>query len=659
MYRSCRYFKLVYLLLPALVACSNSADQGNLSAALPGPSDSSNPGVGSVKTQPCIEGKVSPASNCLVEQKDSYTYSTIFNGRTVLGANISDSTTRSVTIPGGFYKDKQLEIVDLNNLVSANIKKGVTLFGVVGDFDSTNTSVEPCGTLTDGTKISKMCNLTTSSLYVYQSLFGGRGNSCTITPSSTLGDSITGKCWLNQASVKYLSEQRINYPSCTLGTQTQAECKIPASTYVYPEAYGGRLKICELDKINLEKCWIDRANMRTYAIKYCKEVDGGLNQATCFPSAVGNWVYSTAYGGRDTNCTNDINGTCYFDQATKDKTDPNLAGPNIKAGERIFGTLGTFITAGFYWGSGAHRNPDGTNKRMVYSLPVLNEPANPPYSKIEGRLLASESLPGHYRAVPQLTDTEGSNTDIKVNRVKADGSTPWGMTECGTANGSLATRMANCLSVLGSNATWDGDLKGNAGQGKWFLVTRKNIDSNMYEVWQDSSTELLWSSRVSSAAGLNWCKSAGNSNSQKIDENYREDDPNNVCDNQEYQSNGNYHPISACIEGFGGYISDDASSTNGFMSTGTNQAGKAGLSTLSAAQKANGRVFWRLPTTYDYMLANHNGLRFVLPDATSGEEWTATSFSGDISQAWTFNIKNGFREFRSKNSTLQVRCIGR
>jgi hypothetical protein len=94
------------------------------------------------------------------------------------------------------------------------------------------------------------------------------------------------------------------------------------------------------------------------------------------------------------------------------------------------------------------------------------------------------------------------------------------------------------------------------------------------------------------------------------------------------------------------------------LSTGTKQEGKAELKTVAPALKAQGRVFWRIPTIYDYMLANHNGLRYVLPDIGS-EEWTATTFSNDRTMAWTFNSANGYRRIQPKTYNYTVRCVGR
>ena len=112
-----------------------------------------------------------------------------------------------------------------------------------------------------------------------------------------------------------------------------------------------------------------------------------------------------------------------------------------------------------------------------------------------------------YRAVPDInTDDDGETGDsvTYVNR------STWGSTTCGTTQSTIAARIADCATVFGANATWDGSVDGNAGQGVWKLVTRTGpVTSSMgQEVWQDERTGVLWSSLVSKA--INWCMASGN-----------------------------------------------------------------------------------------------------------------------------------------------------
>lgn len=620
-------------------------------------------------SQKCIEG-ASAAGECIVNQKGSYTYDSEFNGHTQIGTNLIGSTgSKSVTVPVGFYENKTVTLNDLD-LVATNIAKGKSIFGVSGDLD--NQSLAQCvsSNLVNGMINPSTCILKTNNKNAYQTPYGGRSQVCTPVTTAETGTSFSGPCWY-QSGNNYFYPNQVDFKKCDVNSIVKNYCEVKEGDYLHTTAYGGRAADCVVGQVLTSACWVkvDTANPSTYKIVYrvktCNEdpaVDDAINQVACFPSKIGNWVYDQPYGGRAKNCDDDNSGNCFFNFSTKDQSTGYLVESNIKAGEQIYGVMGTFVTEGFYWGSGAHRDPG--IKRMVYQEPPGPRPPSPPFSEVEASYSPLSAAPTSYRFIPKIaTDSEEISNSNKVNRKLNDNVTPWGDTSCGQNNGTMDAKEANCRTVLGSvNTTWDGILKGNAGQGKWTLISRKNISPGVnYEVWKDNSTGLLWSSKVSGTIGLTWCKASGNSNSNLIDEKFREDDPANICDSSDgYQNNLNKHPISACIEGFNGFITDDASATYGFMSTGTNQSGKAGLATLPVAQKNNGRVFWRLPTMYDYMLANHNGLRFVLPDVSVGsEEWTATSSSAEVDKAWVINIGNGYRRIQPKTSELSVRCVGR
>lgn len=616
----------------------------------------------------CTEGEKASA-RCIVNSSESFSYTSSFNGRNVFGNNLDGNEgSASVTVPKGFYQSKFVSVKDLD-FVAANIVRGVSIFGLVGDLDATQIPDCTAEAVDSGVANATSCRFTASGKYAYQSSYGGRSQDCSIQTTLADGTTVKGQCWLRNTERLYAYEERLDYPECNLNSQAGYSCKTGPSTYLYNQAYGGRDILCPTNKVVNYKCFVKDPNFAVYSIIPCKEnpeVDSAINNYACFPSIIGTWVYDVPFGGRSQNCEDNNNGNCYFQFSTKAQSSVNLTDENIKAGETIFGVMGSFITQGFYWGSGAHR--DAGDKRMVYQKPPGPVPNPAPYIEAEASFGTSQTtLPTNYRFVPKIaTDTEAPVAAKMVNRVG------WGTTECGvdvssdtTANRTvLEKRILNCAAnaTVGSGATWDGTTKGNAGQGVWKLVTRKNISGSMYEVWLDSSTDLLWSGKVSLPTGLNWCKASGNSFSTKIDEKMRENDASGICNSSTYQNNGLNHPISACTEGFAGYLASDDDSSNGFLSTGTFQNGKAGLKTVAPSLKAQGRIFWRIPTIYDYMLANHNGLRYVLPDAgpnQGAEEWTATTYSRDRSMAWTYNSTNGLRRVQPKTYNYNVRCVGR
>ncbi|WP_409477460.1 hypothetical protein [Pseudobdellovibrio sp. HCB154] len=442
-------------------------------------------------------------------------------------------------------------------------------------------------------------------------------------------------------------------------------------------SYGGRGKNCIYGSNN-EPCWIDDADAYVENDTNCteKSPDGtpgasgtALNAYSCktkgdpktiqinngiTSSTVGRFVYKLPQGGRNDNCAQGKVGLCFTTSDLKSTNEPDLDPDNIQKGLVIFGVRGTYEAPEIVYGSGAHRAPSSSTavNRMTYKQNLTGESnrleANPNQN-------SSQIYPTDYHPVPKISGDSEADV-VKVNRGT------WSNTQCGTI-GTISARLANCASVFGSNATWKGTVKGNAGQTDWELITRKrdSVDtSKTYEVWRDTSTGLMWSSLVSTS--LNWCKSTG-SNGRKVfdgtDMVYdqltsSEDDPSNYCDNATYQDQTT--PTSAC------YIDLPENGDPNLFATTYNTSttpGKAGLTPDLTA--ATGRVLWRVPSMYDYILANHHGLRFVLPDigVNTDEEWTATTSASNRKNAWTFSGKTGSRQYKQRNNPAAVRCIGR
>ncbi len=170
------------------------------------------------------------------------------------------------------------------------------------------------------------------------------------------------------------------------------------------------------------------------------------------------------------------------------------------------------------------------------------------------------------------------------------------------------------------------------------------------EVWQDQRTGLLWSSKV--AENLNWCKASGSNNI--VNNPAAQDDPSDYCDNAAYQTTGTGpadKAISACFEESSFFTTVD--------DTGDiDSLGKAGLNLTSTPV-----VAWRLPTRDDYLVADVNGLRHVLPDAGNDFgywEWTATIESNNRTKAWQFSTWDGaLSTYLARDGDSNVRCVGR
>ena len=134
---------------------------------------------------------------------------------------------------------------------------------------------------------------------------------------------------------------------------------------------------------------------------------------------------------------------------------------------------------------------------------------------------------------------------------------------------------------------------------------------------------------------------------------YRELDALNLCSGTSGDINQNNTAgsvISACFENTG-FSTVDAQIDN---------LGKTGLALAPTATSP--AVAWRLPTIYDYEIAEVHGIRFVMPDmgsSATGQEWMATTYSTDKNKAWTFASNTGLHAVKNRDLTALVRCVGR
>ena len=312
--------------------------------------------------------------------------------------------------------------------------------------------------------------------------------------------------------------------------------------------------------------------------------------------------------------------------------DSDLTPGNIVNGVTIFGVTGSLSAGASSLAANAHRNLGTTQISQSDEVTTY----------------AGVDLPAGYREVPDiLLDDEGS---VGGNVTFVD-RTGWSTTTCGLS-GTIDQRIADCAAngTIGTEATWDGAVKGNAGQGAWKLVTREgDLGSSLAgagrEVWRDERTGLLWSSKV--ATSLNWCKASG---SNFITNNpSAQDDPNDYCDNATSQTTGTgpgNKAISACYEDGENYFTG----TDGAI----DDAGKGSLGSASTPA-----VRWRLPSIYEYEQANINGIRFVLPDSDGNYEWSASVVSSNRNSAWYFNGLNGIVYYLNRFNSRAVRCVGR
>ncbi len=172
----------------------------------------------------------------------------------------------------------------------------------------------------------------------------------------------------------------------------------------------------------------------------------------------------------------------------------------------------------------------------------------------------------------------------------------------------------------------------------WKLVSRKGGNDRVgvfakgREVWFNTETKLLWSSRVSN--GVNWCKASGSDASFK--------DSFKICSQEPYQFQGT-KTVSAC--------SDDKKYSS---SPEIDPAGKVGIGLNSTP-----KVVWRLPSLNDYYRALADGLLHVLPDSKgSGTwEWSSTVFSVNKAMAWDISTQLGEVGNDDRRGYNAARCV--
>ncbi len=256
---------------------------------------------------------------------------------------------------------------------------------------------------------------------------------------------------------------------------------------------------------------------------------------------------------------------------------------------------------------------------------------------------------------------------------------------CGNA-GSVEQRVQDCIEKNGSNATWDGQMKGKYGEGLWRLIV---LTASSFEVWRDDRTKLLWSDYIGklrldrfastnpTPAMFNWCVASGNAQSN---------DPSNYCNSSTYQNPPpDFSALSLCAEATGlytprgvdpSYLTFNAgpSQITGHAAAQWNPANedltiieaKGNLSNTSTPS-----VQWRLPTLQDWRVAQNNGAGSVFPSlyipwnppnpSIYPSHWTSTLNSGYLPHAWDFAPAQGYAWYDNNRGTAAraVRCIGR
>lgn len=562
---------------------------------------------------------------CLVDKIGSFIYDTEYGGRAIEGKSfLGANAVSKLSIPTGWYDGQTKVTFTESNLNSTNVGKirlGKNLLGIEG----TLTTSLPDECLNEQSSNCMVPATSTSTYYAYTAQYGGRTSLCAInSPSKLVSD-----CWIDIVNTRVNTTTAINDVDCSVEGEVAANCTARTTKYWYDAVDGGRNN-CNLLANTLKGCWLDipsgsvtlsSSSASQGATSDCVDarssgfssVTGCRTKLTVAPTW---YVYNSTFGGRSSVCTADNNGPCFF-KDSYDDVDTELLPENIKFGVKIFDVMGAFEGEGV-WASSAHRGADVTQISVSSEAVSYRDKTN---------------LPLGYRSIPLISiDDEGASSSVENSVLRLN----WNST-CGTT-GTITSRIADCASKFDFNATWVGSGKGNAGQGTWKLVTRAgNVSgAGIYrEVWRDERTGLLWSSVVSKS--LNWCQAAG----------VHSTDGSNFCNSATYQTQpaGAIKALSACYEG--------TNETSADSKIDELAKGKTPTNPLA--------VKWRIPTLYDYEVADYNGIRFVMPDmSTAGTvEWTGTTRSTDLTKAWVYDSRSGLSDVRTRtDATVVVRCIG-
>ena len=232
---------------------------------------------------------------------------------------------------------------------------------------------------------------------------------------------------------------------------------------------------------------------------------------------------------------------------------------------------------------------------------------------------------------------------------------------CG-ASGTIEARIADCSTRNGLWAFYDGKKYGQDGEGDWKLVSVLDNAGTKFEVWRDERTKLLWSDKAS--ASYNWYQAAGYAKTKtvSIKETQLISEPgitHNSFSDHRWEPAG-YHfdgdlplqpanPISVCPDVLDGEIAAGGGTpTYTYVNPETDF--KAGLS--------HPQTTWRLPTKNDWLLAEVNGIRKVLPNMDSSLFWSSSTFSWARGVVWIFIGDDGQLNRNGRGFNLySVRCV--
>ena len=213
--------------------------------------------------------------------------------------------------------------------------------------------------------------------------------------------------------------------------------------------------------------------------------------------------------------------------------------------------------------------------------------------------IQKNELPATHRTIPNTTEDIPTSVDLPKALANPN-------TSCGnTKEGSMTARHNACLVANGNvdlMVFWNGKNQGIQGEGGWQLISNSKPTTGANKVvWQDLTTGYLWSDVH---VGYTWEEAAGIG-----------------------ETNLTNRPCQAKAD------------------APKDELGRIGPDVVS----------WRLPNRNEFLQADLNGSKYILPNKDEFV-WTA-SYAGS-NTAWAIKVATGELVLRSIDDSLGVRCIG-
>ncbi len=562
-------------------------------------------------------------------------------------SNAGAGTTVSASIPDGYYQAKLCSLSDLD-LTPANIANGVNIFGVLG------TASGPYAACTDDALNAAQCS-TAASRYVYTASYGGRSATC----SSGLN---AAACWTNATNQYTTGTAGANVN----GADGSLSATIPSGYYAGTET--ATMSDTDLIAANIKSgitiFGVNGSLSFSHLTASSALRDPGIKvipnltdlATTSAQLTLNN--ENTLYAGADLPTTGGYN---YRDIPDMNQDDEGYYGTNCKYGSRPSVDCGTSqATIALRIADCQTANPtrnswngatqcnggqglwrlvarSGANKEvwqdqrtgLLWSS-IVNTAINwcratgntqlTPLTFINSYSTAAGTPIVGNGTIGALASGTGSNTETVT--ITFSNATTFAVTSSGGAGGCQGGSISGGLTTTaGSTATYS-----DAGECS-FTITQGSTNF--------AANDIITLQSVANATYS--CAPGG---------------PLQPAS-----------PVSYCAEaaGLNAGVGDD-------WSTPVYMAAKGGL-----GKNSTPGVRWRSPSIEDYMQANVNGIRFVMPDMGIGGtsrpvpdgsvagnyEWSSSVVSYFRSSAWYFYSDGGNVGSSGRNVTYGARCVGR